>query len=128
MYAATLLFLLSGFVSGCCTQMHAAADVEKGWELVPTATLTASQTPGEVIVKANGEAPTAGYQVKLVQDPKEIFPPQFSLQWKKPDGPAAQVVTPFEVTATFKAGDVVKTVTVTDGRGAHAVKVDQARD
>jgi hypothetical protein len=128
MYAAMVLFLLSSVVTGCCTRVHRAADMEKGWELVPTATLTASQTPGEVIVKANGEAPTAGYQVKLVQDPKEIFPPQFSLQWKKPDGPAAQVVTPFEVTASFKAGNVVKTVSVTDARGAHTVKVDQARD
>jgi hypothetical protein len=99
-----------------------------GWELVPEATYTASQTPGDVIIRATGKAPTAGYEVKLVQSMLRIWPPQYMLYWKKPDGMAAQVITPFDVTATFKSSDVVMTVVVTDGQGRHEVKVDQARD
>jgi hypothetical protein len=123
-----MLALSASAVIGCCTKVTRPA-AEDGWELVPKGTIfTASQTPGDVIVKANGEAPTAGYQVKLVQSPREIFPPEFSLQWKKPEGMVAQVVTPFEVSASFKAGAVVETVTVTDAAGPHTVNVDQARD
>jgi hypothetical protein len=102
--------------------------LEEGWELAPKATYTASQTPSEVIIKAAGEHPTAGYETKLVMSPLRIYPPQWMLAMKKPDGPAAQVVTPFEVTASFKANEPVKAVHVSDGAGKHEVPVDQARD
>ena len=42
-------------------------EVPEGWELAPNATLTASQTPGEVILKANGQSPSAGYEVGRVR-------------------------------------------------------------
>ena len=102
--------------------------VEAGWELVPKASYTASQTPGEVIIVARGVHPTGGYQTKLVQSPLRIWPPQYLLVMKKPDGPATQALTKFDVNASFKATDVIKAVVVTDGAGKHEVPVDQARD
>ena len=99
-----------------------------GWELVPKAEYTASQTPDEVIIVARGEAPTGGYEVKFVQSPLKIYPPHHQLYWKKPTGPATMALVPFEVTTAFKASDPVPVVTVTDGAGQHEVKVDQARD
>ena len=102
--------------------------LDEGWELAPKATYTASQTPSEVVIKATGEHPAAGYETKLVMSPLRIWPPQWMLAVKKPDGPAAQVITPFEVTASFKAGEPVRAVRVTDAAGRQDVPVDQARD
>lgn len=102
--------------------------LDDGWELAPAATYTASQTPAEVIIKATGENPMAGYETKLVMSPLRIYPPQWMLARKPPDGPAAQVITPFEATATFKAAEPVKAVHVSDAAGKHEVVVDQARD
>ena len=98
------------------------------WELVPHANYTASQTPGEVIIKATGENPTAGYETLLVDSMLRIWPPEFRLARKKPEGMAAQVITPFEVVASFKATDPIPQVVVHDAAGRHEIKVDQARD
>jgi len=102
--------------------------LDPGWVLASAATYTASQTPGEVIIKARGENPTAGYEVKLVQSPLRIWPPQYMLASKKPDGMAAQVVTPFEVSASIKSTDPIHEIVVTDAAGRHEVKVAQPRD
>jgi hypothetical protein len=100
-----------------------------GWQLAPGgATYSASQTPGEVIVKATGENPSAGYETKLFPSPLRIYPPQFLLGRRPPGGPSAQVITPFEATTSFRAKDPVRAVTVSDVAGRHEVTVDQARD
>jgi len=97
--------------------------LEPGWELVSKANYSAKQKGWEVTVTALGECPTAGYQVKLVQSPLRIWPPQWLLAQKKPDGPVAQVITPFEVESTFKSDDPVEWVKVTDARGGQNVPV-----
>ena len=110
------------------SQPAAVLGLDPGWTLVPGAQYTASQTPSEVILKAIGQNPTAGYQTRLVPSPLRIWPPQHLLAHKKPDGMSAQVITPFEVSASFKSTDPVKTVIITDAAGRHEVQVDQARD
>src|SRR5688500_14384131 len=78
--------------------------LEPGWELVPGgAMFHATQKGGEVSITARGESPTAGYEVRLIPSPLRIWPPQYLLAHKKPDGVVAQVITPFHVTAVFKA-------------------------
>ena len=81
-----------------------------GWVLAPKASYTAIQQGDEVTVTASGESPTAGYEVKLFQRPLRIWPPKWMLGHRKPDGMAAQVITPFEVTASFKASEPVTRV------------------
>ena len=97
-----------------------------GWELAPRADYTAKQAGGQVTVTAKGESPTAGYQVKLFESPLRIWPPQWMLAHKKPDGMAAQVITPFEVSASFKSDRKVATVVVNDAAGRRTVSVAQA--
>ena len=99
-----------------------------GWELVPQAVYAVSQTPGDVLVKAFGENPTAGYEVRLALSPEKIYPPQYLLYRKKPEGMAAEVITPFEICVSFKADRKIDFITITDAAGQHRVKVDQARD
>jgi hypothetical protein len=101
--------------------------LDEGWELAPAgATYMATQSKGEVTVKATGEHRTGGYETKLVMSPLRIYPPQWMLAVKKPDGPAAQVITPFEAAASFKAGEPVKAIHVSDAGGKHEVIVQQA--
>src|SRR4051794_1846850 len=69
--------------------------VPEGWELAPRATYTASQTPGEVIIKAIGEHPSSNYEARLFQSPLRIWPPQYLLGRHKTGGMGAQVITPF---------------------------------
>jgi hypothetical protein len=99
-----------------------------GWELAPRANYTARQSPGQVTIRANGENPTGGYEVKLFESPLRIWPPQWMLAHKKPDGPATQAITPFEATASFKSDRKVATVVVNDAGGRRLVNVAQAQN
>jgi hypothetical protein len=99
--------------------------LQAGWELAPGATYSAVQSAGEVTLTVKGESPTAGYEVKLVMSPLRIYPPQWMLAQKRPDGIVAQVITPFEATASFKAADPVRAVRVSDAAGKHDVPVSQ---
>jgi hypothetical protein len=92
------------------------------------ATYSASQTPGDVIVRANGEFPASNYEAKLFTSPLRIWPPQYLLARRKTGDIGAAVITPFEAVESFKAKDVVRTIKVTDAGGGHEVPVDQARD
>ena len=94
-----------------------------GWEQVPTAAYTAVRQGGEVQISAKGENPSAGYETKFMQSMLRIWPPQYVLIRKRPAGMAGQVVTPFEVTTSFKAAEPVAQVVVRDGMGRHEVKV-----
>ena len=85
----------------------------------------AEQAAGEVTIIARGSNPTAGYEVRFEQLPIEIFPPQFSLLCIPPSGVVAQVVTPFEVTASFHAKEPIKKVTVHDADGKNETPVRQ---
>jgi len=98
----------------------------EGWTLVPRGTFSATQVNGVVTIGATGEAPSGGYEVKLVQSMLKIWPPQHLLYWKKPQGMATQAFAPFDVKASFRSDDPVSVVIVTDGSGSHEVKVEQS--
>lgn len=85
----------------------------------------ALQVPGNVVIVAEGEFPSAGYKAFFRRSAIAIFPPEFSFVWVPPDGPAAQVITPFRESTYFKAVEPVETVTVHDADGRHEVKVVQ---
>jgi hypothetical protein len=142
-WGVVVTFVLAGGVGcACCKRSDAPrpaqanTDAEKprrilgldeGWELAPGgSTYSASQTRGEVTIKAIGAHPTGGYETKLVMSPLRIYPPQWMLAVKKPSGPVTQVITPFEVAASFEAAEPIQSVHVSDAAGKHLVAVDQA--
>lgn len=86
----------------------------------------ALQVPGNVVIVAEGQFPTAGYKAFFRRSAIAIFPPEFSLVWIPPAGPAADVITPFRESTHFKAVEPVETVTVHDADGRHEIKVVQA--
>lgn len=102
--------------------------VPAGWEIAPRADYTARQAAGRVTITAKGESPTTGYEVKLIESPLRIWPPQWILAHKKPEGAAGQAITPFETSASFKADRRVATVIVNDASGRRTVSVAQAQN
>ena len=86
---------------------------------------TAFQAKGYVNVLAVGYTPTPGYRVWLQLRPPDVFPPQYELLWLPPDGAAPLVLTPFQVTTSFRSPEPVNTVTVFDAEGGHEVQVEQ---
>lgn len=88
----------------------------------------ANQVPGGVIIIAEGTHWTGGYEVFFEQLPIDIFPPQFALKHRRPEGNATQVVTPFQADVSFKTGDKIDEVIVHDASGKHVIPVDQTPD
>lgn len=96
-------------------------------DLCRTAEYSAVQQNGKVKVTARGQHPTAGWKTDFEQLPQRIYPPEFKLVCQSPDGPAAQVISPFETSVEFTASGIVRRVTITDARGRHRVPVTQKR-
>jgi hypothetical protein len=56
-----------------------------------------------------------------------IWPPQYRLMCKKPQGMVAQVLTPFTAYTSFEAKDPIKAVTITDRDGKKTISVIQLK-
>ena len=87
--------------------------------------LTAIQEAGVVTLRAAGVNGTSGYTTRLVRSAQAAFPPEWILQNEAPRGPAAQVLTPFETSATFRSEDPVDAVTVMLGQERRTVPVQR---
>ena len=94
-------------------------------ELCNKAKYRAEQADGKVVIFAEGEHPTGGWKVAFEQLPIRIYPPEFRLVCSRPEGPAIQVMTPFETQTSFRADRPVPHVVVHDGAGRHKLPVDQ---
>lgn len=90
--------------------------------------ITATQTPGLVTIRATGNKPTPGHDVRFQDTPIAVFPPQYRLILKEPSQPSADVLTPFCAEISFPAEANIRSVTVFDAAGQHEVPVEQARD
>ena len=125
--AASLLLFAAGLIHGAddCPPIS-TIDSQTRWEL-GTGRYTARQQGGVVTVTAAGEHATAGYKTQLARDPAKSYPPKLILYRRAPEGPAAQVITPFTVCATFKASRPANAIVVRDRDGEHHVTVESAR-
>ena len=104
-----------------------ADDDSAGWVRSQSGRYKAQQIGTTVVVVAFGSHPTAGFRTKLRRLPIEIFPPQFELLERQPDGLAAQAITSFAEIGHFAAASAVSAVVVHDGHGQHSVKVSLPR-
>ncbi len=102
-------------------------DAKEAWTLT-TGTFRAEQRDGKVTIRAKGENPSAGFRVRLERLPTRIWPPQYKLVRLAPDGATAQVITPFEVSASFESKAPIPAVIVHDEEGTHRIRVGQADD
>lgn len=88
----------------------------------------ADQVPGGVIIFADGEHPTSGYEAFFTQSPIDVFPPQFILNHRKVGDTVLDVIIPFNIWVSFAASEKIETVIVHDAQGAHEIAVEQVPD
>ena len=86
---------------------------------------TATQKQDTVTVTVRGQNPTAGYENVLVPSKTTAGPPEFVLVQKRPTGIVAQMISPFQVRASFKSEAPVKVIIVRDATGRRQVPVEQ---
>ncbi len=89
-------------------------------------TYTASQwaAPGSVDIRAKGKERTSGYAHRLVQLPLDVSPPRFRFERIAPKGATRDVVTPYDVTASFFAPAlVIRKIHIEDAWGGEDVLV-----
>ena len=96
----------------------------KAAPLCKHATYKAERKGSRIVITAAGEHPSLGYKTHFEKLPLRIFPPQFRLVCKPPEGMAATMMSPFSVETSFDAGGTtVREVVVHDTRGRHKVAV-----
>lgn len=88
----------------------------------------ANQVPGAVVIIAEGTHGSPGYDSFFQQSPMEVFPPQFILKHRKPDGITIQLETPFVAVTYFRTAEEIKELVVHDAQGSQTVPVDQTPD
>jgi hypothetical protein len=66
-----------------------------GWELAQRTRIRAYRAGGYLLIVAEGDLPTPGYDVNIEQSPKRIFPPQFNLLRRERPGVWPDVVQPY---------------------------------
>lgn len=79
----------------------------------------------DVLIVAEGELPTPGFDVDIVQSPLRIFPPQFNLVRCPRPGIFPQIVTPYTYAKTVPFPADQPTVTVHHADGSDKVRIEE---
>jgi hypothetical protein len=77
-----------------------------------------------VLIIAEGELPTPGFDVDIAQSPLRIFPPQFNLLRCPRPGVSPQVLTPYRYAETVRFPADQSMVTVQHAEGSDAVSIE----
>ena len=96
-----------------------------GCELASRRSIDAYRIGEHVLLVAEGDLPTPGFQVDIRQDPRRIFPPQFDLLRCPRPGIFPQVVTPFRFGETVRFPADQDTITVHHADGADQVPIQE---
>jgi len=93
-------------------------------ELAQRNTIRAFRTKGKVVIVAEGELPSPGYDAKITQRPEKIFPPWYQvLQCSRP-GFFPAVLVPYRVSLTINHPEDQDIVTVFHAEGQDKVKIE----
>ena len=93
-------------------------------ELAARTSIRAYRVDQYLLLAAEGELPSPGFQVDIQQDPRRIFPPQFDLLRCRLPGIFPQVVTPYRYAETVRFPPDKTTVTVHHADGADQVPIE----
>ena len=96
-----------------------------GCELASRSSIRAFRISENVLLVAEGDLPSPGFQADIRQDPRRIFPPQFDLLRCPRPGVFPQVITPFRVAETVRFPADQETITVHHADGADQVPIQE---
>ena len=94
-------------------------------ELASRRSINAFRIGQNVLLVAEGELPTPGFEVDIRQDPRRIFPQQFDLLRCPRPGIFPQLVTPFRFGETVRYPADQDTITVHHADGADQVPIQE---
>jgi hypothetical protein len=78
-----------------------------------------------VLLVAEGDVPSPGYRVDIVEDPRRIFPQQFDLRQCLAPGIWPQVVTPYRYSEAVPFPPDQPVVTVYHAEGADGITIEE---
>jgi hypothetical protein len=102
--------------------------MQNSCELAARTGIRAFRIDQDLLLVAEGELPTPGFRVDIHQDPRRIFPPQFSLLRCRLPGIFPQVITPFRYSETARFPADQATVTVNHADGSDEVSIEDCGD
>jgi hypothetical protein len=94
-------------------------------ELAARTQLRAVRAGDHVLIIAEGDLPTPGYQVDIVQDPRRIFPAQYDLLRCRLPGVFPTVITPYRYAETVRHPADHATITVHHADGSDVVDIEE---
>ena len=94
-------------------------------ELAQRTRIRAFRAQQYVLIIAEGELPTAGFDVDIAESPLRSFPPQFTLLRCPPPGIRRQVATPYRHAATVRFPADQPTVTVHHADGTDQIDIEK---
>jgi hypothetical protein len=98
----------------------------KRCELANRTRIRAFRVNQQVLIVAEGELPTPGFDVDITESLLRIFPPQFNLLRCPKPGVVPQVVTPYRYAETVLFPDDQSQITVHHADGADQVQVEES--
>jgi hypothetical protein len=102
--------------------------VAKSCELASRSRIRAVRAGSYVLIVAEGELPTPGYDVDIQQDPRRIFPAQYDLLRCPKAGVFPQVITPYTYAETVRFPEDQDRITVHHAEGADQVAIEDCGD
>ena len=97
-------------------------------ELAERSSIRIFQCGGSILICAEGDLPSPGFEVKIEQSPLRIFPPQFNIVRCRLPGVFPQVITPYRICRSFPLGDKVPEITVHHAEGSDQVATEPCKD
>ncbi|MEM7042053.1 MAG: hypothetical protein AAF543_04500 [Pseudomonadota bacterium] len=97
-------------------------------ELANRSSIRITQCDGNILICAEGDLPSPGFEVKIEQSPLRIFPPQYNIVRCRLPGVFPQVITPYKICRSFPLGDKVPEITVHHAEGSDKVAVEACKD
>jgi hypothetical protein len=100
--------------------------MQRNCELSTRTSVRAYYAAGNLLLVAQGELPTPGYEVDIEQSPVRTFPPQYNLRRCPLPGVWPDVVTPFTHSESFHIGGTQpEQVTVHHAEGTDQVPIEE---
>ena len=95
------------------------------WQLAKRNRIRAFRAGSYILILAEGELPSPGYEVNIQRSPLRIFPPQFNLLWRERPGIWPRIVVPYVNGEIFRYPVDQPTVTVHHADGQDQVEIQQ---
>jgi hypothetical protein len=93
-------------------------------ELAQRNTIRAFRAKGKVLIVAEGELPTPGYDAQITQRPEKVFPPSYQVLRCSGPGYFPAVLVPYRVSLTIDHPEDQETVTVFHAEGEDKVRIE----